>query len=109
MTDEPTDRPDAELGVTDTPATQDLEQDEVEVAEEQSDGDADVDPDVDPQVRRETAHEESAGAPTGGSDGLDEAVQRLHDADPGDTQEVLEAGEAAYEQLQERLDETGPQ
>ena len=45
-----------------------------------------------------------AAAPTAGDD-LDEAMERLDEADPGDTQEVLDAGAQVNDRLQERLDD----
>ena len=43
-------------------------------------------------------------APTEGDD-LGEAMDRLEEADPGDTQEVLDAGTQVNDRLQERLDD----
>lgn len=46
---------------------------------------------------------------SGDSDPVDQAMTRLREADPGDTQEVLDAGNEANERLQERLRETAPE
>ena len=46
---------------------------------------------------------------TENADSLDQAMDRLHEADPGDTKEVLDAGNEANDRLQERLRDTAPQ
>lgn len=53
----------------------------------------------------------TAAAASGADDGdpVDKAMKRLRDADPGDTQEVLDAGNEANDRLQERLHETAPE
>ncbi|GAB98330.1 hypothetical protein BJY21_000397 [Kineosphaera limosa] len=50
----------------------------------------------------------SAGQPVAKGDGddLGSAMKRLDEADPGDTQEVLEAGEQAHEELRARMDDS---
>lgn len=46
---------------------------------------------------------------TDDEDALDAALNRLDEAEPGDTDEVLDAGNEVFERLQERLRETDPQ
>lgn len=45
----------------------------------------------------------------GDNDSVDQAMDRLREADPGDTQEVLDAGNEASDRLQERMRETAPE
>lgn len=64
-----------------------------------SDTTADEQPDARPEPDDATGHE---------NDPLGDAMQRLEDADPADTDEVLAAGDAAHEQLQNRLRDSDP-
>lgn len=51
----------------------------------------------------------TADSTSDGHDPVDQAMNRLREADPGNTQEVLDAGNEANDRLQERLRETAPE
>lgn len=53
-------------------------------------------------VQHDVDHQDASPQQTG-NDALGEAMQRLDEADPGDTDEVLAAGTQAHEELQNRL------
>ncbi len=60
-------------------------------------------PDAPEQDTGSESGTETGSPGSGAPDALGEAMQRLDQADPGDTDEVLAAGNQAHEELQNRL------
>ena len=60
-------------------------------------------PDAPEQDTGSESGTETGSPGSGAPDALGEAMQRLDEADPGDTDEVLAAGNQAHEELQNRL------